>query len=739
MAYLPLYSRGKLLSSLQHPQNVLNALHTLWEEELLCDVILHAEDRERTVHAHKAVLAACSSFFRELFSTPDAKERNPVTCTFEDVCHEVLEAIVEYMYTGHIQITRNTAYEIHELATFFDLKPIVAFCEKSPRRFYHPKEFRSWTHHLDLLEGLYVMRKDGICCDVVVVSERIKIPAHKIVLAAASDYFHAMFASGMRETHDKQIWLRDMEPVVLKDIIDFVYSSCIPLEVQNIQDVINVAHVLQCKGVVDVCCHFLSENIDIKNCADIDELAQFYGVKELEDVVDNFILRNFQTMLDTEYFAELPAGRVALLLDSNALQVNSEEDVFDVVRWWISRSPDRKEFGRMLLEKVRLTLIRRRDLDDAMRWFVEDMDCKDLWEDMQKYDEELHSQPLIRERKTQVRSEFTTVVAFGGRESHLEQPSEDVYFLNPYLGDWQLLTRMPETLTHQSAAVLNNFVYLVGGERETPGDPYRAPIYVGSVGWRSWRYDPGQDEWLPVSRMNTSRADFSLVAIGTQLYAAGGKNNIGPLFTVECFTPEKNRWEYVTPLREPRHGHAAVSLNDRLFLTGGFGRDARTKPTMWSYSPRRSPGRNRWISCTPMRTSRALHQMCTIGEKIFVAGGVETVLSAAGQSNALSVEFYDLKAETWTEVESMIRPQGGAGVAVLGTKMYLVGGSSWCKTRCSSIDKVQIYSYLTGRWSKGPCLPNDSMGVSCCVLTLPQDAPCRNTKGYAAISVPGEE
>ena len=41
-----------------------------------------------------------------------------------------------------------------------------------------------------------VMRENGTLTDVTLVISEHEIKAHKIVLAAASDYFHGMFASG---------------------------------------------------------------------------------------------------------------------------------------------------------------------------------------------------------------------------------------------------------------------------------------------------------------------------------------------------------------------------------------------------------------------------------------------------------------------------------------------------------------------------------------------------------------
>ena len=44
------------------------------------------------------------------------------------------------------------------------------------------------------------MRIHGQLCDVKLKSGMVSIPAHKVVLASISPYFHAMFNGNMKET-----------------------------------------------------------------------------------------------------------------------------------------------------------------------------------------------------------------------------------------------------------------------------------------------------------------------------------------------------------------------------------------------------------------------------------------------------------------------------------------------------------------------------------------------------------
>lgn len=55
-------------------------------------------------------------------------------------------------------------------------------------------------HCKTLSASLFKLRENGALCDVTLVSNGKKIKAHRVVLAACSEYFNAMFTSGLSET-----------------------------------------------------------------------------------------------------------------------------------------------------------------------------------------------------------------------------------------------------------------------------------------------------------------------------------------------------------------------------------------------------------------------------------------------------------------------------------------------------------------------------------------------------------
>ncbi|MGH0182039.1 UNVERIFIED_CONTAM: hypothetical protein FKN15_012597 [Acipenser sinensis] len=91
----------RLCQSKSHKDAVLTALNQQRHDGILCDVTLVAEKQK--FHAHKAVLAACSDYFKAMFSL----------CMVESGADEVnlhgvtsvgLKQALDFAYTGQIDV-----------------------------------------------------------------------------------------------------------------------------------------------------------------------------------------------------------------------------------------------------------------------------------------------------------------------------------------------------------------------------------------------------------------------------------------------------------------------------------------------------------------------------------------------------------------------------------------------------------------------------------------------------------
>lgn len=62
-----------------------------------------------------------------------------------------------------------------------------------------PKDIMTNSHAKSILNAMNSLRKSNTLCDITLRVESTDFPAHRIVLAACSDYFCAMFTSEVTE------------------------------------------------------------------------------------------------------------------------------------------------------------------------------------------------------------------------------------------------------------------------------------------------------------------------------------------------------------------------------------------------------------------------------------------------------------------------------------------------------------------------------------------------------------
>ncbi|XP_032996557.1 kelch-like protein 6 [Lacerta agilis] len=99
----------------------IQGLKQLYEARQLCDATLVAEGR--IFSCHRALLASFSPYFRAMFTRPfrECWERQVV---FEDMASSVLQRILDYLYTGELLLTPETAQDLFTAANRLVIRPL---------------------------------------------------------------------------------------------------------------------------------------------------------------------------------------------------------------------------------------------------------------------------------------------------------------------------------------------------------------------------------------------------------------------------------------------------------------------------------------------------------------------------------------------------------------------------------------------------------------------------------------
>ena len=102
-----------------------DTLNDLRRTEQLCDALLIAKDVKFPVH--RAVMAACSPYFRALF-TNGMQETEKKEIEIADISPEDLKSIVHFAYTQEVDVSATNVESLLPTADHFHVQGVVRAC-----------------------------------------------------------------------------------------------------------------------------------------------------------------------------------------------------------------------------------------------------------------------------------------------------------------------------------------------------------------------------------------------------------------------------------------------------------------------------------------------------------------------------------------------------------------------------------------------------------------------------------
>ncbi|XP_064093113.1 protein abrupt-like isoform X15 [Macrobrachium nipponense] len=120
-----------------HRSTFFHVLSTVRSKESYCDVTLACDGKFYPVH--KLVLSTCSDYFERMFERTNCK--HPII-VLKDIRHEELEALLNYMYVGEVNVLQNELAGLIKAAECLMIKGLAVPDEapsqtKESKRTYH--------------------------------------------------------------------------------------------------------------------------------------------------------------------------------------------------------------------------------------------------------------------------------------------------------------------------------------------------------------------------------------------------------------------------------------------------------------------------------------------------------------------------------------------------------------------------------------------------------------------------
>ncbi len=249
-------------------------------------------------------------------------------------------------------------------------------------------------------------------------------------------------------------------------------------------------------------------------------------------------------------------------------------------------------------------------------------------------------------------------VAGGKDASAVTRNILEVY--DPVANSWAAKASMTAVRVGAMQGVINGVLYVAGGNNAS-----------GASLATMESYNPTTNRWTSRASMPVIRSFGASAVINGILYIAGGGNGStgtgSVLASVYAYDPTTNSWTQKASMPAPRGDLTGVALNAQFYVLGGTLNGTVVDGAVSGYDP----ATNAWTAKSTMPTPRNHVNAEVLNGEIVIPSGL-----LAGSGASAVVESYNPVTGAWTTRAPVVTPRSGAGMGVIGSVMYMLGGSA---------------------------------------------------------------
>jgi len=224
------------------------------------------------------------------------------------------------------------------------------------------------------------------------------------------------------------------------------------------------------------------------------------------------------------------------------------------------------------------------------------------------------------------------------------------------------------------------------------GEVYSIAGYLEGAGrWGRttdvWSNDGSTDPWTTRPSLSYERASAGAASLGDYVYVVGGHHeDTGHGFSlslVERYNPTAGGgWQQMGSLNQDRQGLGVAEVGGKIYAIGGLTYEIHVRFQIGGWLEVYNPGTNTWTYGPSMPTPRTQVATAVVGSRIYVIGGVES-----GGVYSDLVEYFDVDDQTWHSDRSLPVSVAGPRAAAIGNTLYVSGGMT-----SSSVYLDTVYS-----------------------------------------------
>jgi len=164
-----------------------------------------------------------------------------------------------------------------------------------------------------------------------------------------------------------------------------------------------------------------------------------------------------------------------------------------------------------------------------------------------------------------------TIYIAGGKAGTGQASVVDVSAYEVATGKWLSLpepaTKMPGPRDHATGQIVGHKFYVLGGRdtgtNNVKGDVFILDLENLAAGWTTSK-----------AKLPTARGGLCSGVVGTKIYTFGGEGNAaagsrGVFNQTEVYDTATDSWTSLNPMKTPRHGTSAATVNGVIYIPGG--------------------------------------------------------------------------------------------------------------------------------------------------------------------------
>nr|XP_039247551.1 kelch-like protein 18 [Styela clava] len=488
-----------------------------------------------------------------------------------------------------------------------------------------------------------------------------ELPVHKNIVSASSDYFKAMLSHENVETKSGVVEIKQFDEVCVKKCVDFIYTGDAYVAKEKRETLMGVAHMMQLQRLCDSIAIFLEDDLDPRSFFQTKKIANRYNCKQLEEKCNQFGLKHFKEIAQSDEFMDLNEKFISFLMESKETKAKEEVKCRMLLAWTKHDIDERKECFLSLVMKFQLTKMTL----SYRRFLVE-------------------NEPLLFESMQSLRSLTLSILDSHGdlssKDFNLTENKQLVVFdqtsmrIHSHDVDdktWTPMQTIDQAITKNtlySAVVMESYIYVICEN----GSFYRLEYAESNAKWEQMtntnlqnacvvaldgfvygieygkhsnimeRYDPSNDEWTRLTNKSLILACESLVAACGKVFCIAGYNKQGQATNqVEIYDPVTSTWSMNNrSLNEARCCASATATKEGIYVMGGYNVNGSS---ILATAEFRSSVTKTWMMLEPMKNARKEFGSCVIDEKVYVIGG---------NRNPANIEEYDPETKKWKIIET---------------------------------------------------------------------------------------